>query len=98
MNQLSLRYIILCVLILSVISPARGQSSAGSNIVSRTVLSGDGMKAAEHHVYDNGLAHKGSVPLCSGTNIKLKLMETTVDAVTNKHQEEQKRKEEDDNK
>ena len=33
-----------------------------------------------------------------GTNIKLKLMETTVDAVTNKHQEEQKRKEEDDNK
>ena len=33
-----------------------------------------------------------------GTNIKLKLMETTVDAITNKHQEEQKRKEEDDNK
>ncbi len=30
--------------------------------------------------------------------LKLKLMETTVDAVTKKHQEEQIRKEEDNNK
>ena len=48
MNDIRLRQIILCILMLSLISPARGQSSAGSNIVSRTVLS----------------AHKGSVPLC----------------------------------
>jgi len=52
---MSLRHTILCILMLSIIAPARSQSSAGSNIVSRTVLSGDGMKAAEHHVYDNGL-------------------------------------------
>ena len=31
-----------------------------------------------------------------GTNIKLKLMETTVDVVTKNHLEEQKRKEEED--
>ena len=55
MNDMSLRYILLYVLMLSVIAPARGQSSAGSSIVSRTVLSGDGLKAAEHRVYDNGL-------------------------------------------
>ena len=59
MNDMSLRYILLYVLMLSVIAPARGQSSAGSSIVSRTVLSGDGLKAAEHRVYDNGL---GVVP------------------------------------
>ena len=50
-----LRDILLYILMLSVIAPARGQSSAGSNIVSRTVLSGDGLKAAEQCVYDNGL-------------------------------------------
>lgn len=54
-TQMSLRHILLCILMLSVIAPARGQSSAGSSIVSRTVLSGDGLKAAEHRVYDNGL-------------------------------------------
>ena len=35
MNDIRLRQIILCILMLSVIAPARSQSSAGSNIVSR---------------------------------------------------------------
>ncbi|MBR3495466.1 MAG: hypothetical protein IKH37_01925 [Prevotella sp.] len=48
-----LRQIILCILMLSVISPARGQSSAGSNIVSRTVLSSDTARVLEQRVYDN---------------------------------------------
>ncbi len=50
---MSLRQIILCILMTIVIVPARGQSSAGSSIVSRTVLSSD-----------TASAHKGSVPLC----------------------------------
>lgn len=41
MNDMSLRQIILCVLMTTVIAPARGQNAAGSNIVSRTVLSSD---------------------------------------------------------
>ena len=34
MNKIRLRYITLCILMLSAITPARGQRSAGSNIVS----------------------------------------------------------------
>ena len=41
MNDMSLHHIILCILMLSVIAPARGQNAAGSDIVSRTVLSSD---------------------------------------------------------
>ena len=36
MNQMRLHHIILYVLMLSTIAPARGQSSAGSNIVSES--------------------------------------------------------------
>ena len=53
--QMSLRQIILCILMTIVIVPARGQSSAGSSIVSRTVLSSDTTRVLEQRVYDNGL-------------------------------------------
>ena len=52
---MSLRQIILCVLMTTVIAPARGQNAAGSNIVSRTVLSSDTARVLEQRVYDNGL-------------------------------------------
>ena len=52
---MSLRQIILCILMTIVIVPARGQSSAGSSIVSRTVLSSDTTRVLEQRVYDNGL-------------------------------------------
>ena len=52
---MSLRQIILCILMTTVIAPARGQNAAGSNIVSRTVLSSDTTRAFEQRVYDNGL-------------------------------------------
>lgn len=55
MNQMRLHHFILYILMLSAIAPVRGQSSAGSNIVSRTLLSGNGLKVAELRVYDNGL-------------------------------------------
>ena len=55
MNNMSLRQIILCVLMTTVIAPARGQTAAGSNIVSRTVLSSDTTRVLEQRVYDNGL-------------------------------------------
>ena len=55
MNIIKSRYIwILTVLVTAFISPVRGQNSAGSNIVSRTVLSSGGA-VAEQRVYDNGL-------------------------------------------
>ena len=50
-----LRYIILPVLMMSIISPAWGQTSAGSSIASRTLLISDGTKKIEQRVYDNGL-------------------------------------------
>ena len=52
---MSLRQIILCVLMTTVIAPARGQTAAGSNIVSRTVLSSDTARVLEQRIYDNGL-------------------------------------------
>lgn len=55
MDNTILRPIILCILMTIVIVPARGQSSAGSNIVSRTVLSSDTARVLEQRVYDNGL-------------------------------------------
>ena len=65
MNDMSLRPIILYILMMTVIAPARSQNAAGSSIVSRTVLSSDTARVLEQRVYDNGLgAHKGSVPLC----------------------------------
>ena len=55
MNIIKLRHIwILTVLVTAFVSPVRGQTSAGSNIVSRTVLSSGGA-VAEQRVYDNGL-------------------------------------------
>lgn len=51
--QMSLRQIILCILMTTVIAPARGQNAAGSNIVSRTVLSSDTARVLEQRVYDN---------------------------------------------
>ena len=39
----------------AIISPVRGQTSVGSNIVSRTLLSSDGMSKINQRVYDNGL-------------------------------------------
>ena len=55
MNDLRLRQIILYILMTIVIAPARGQTAAGSNIVSRTVLSSDTARVLEQRVYDNGL-------------------------------------------
>ena len=52
---MSLRHIILCILMMTIIAPARSQNAAGSNIVSRTVLSSDTTRVLEHRVYDNGL-------------------------------------------
>ena len=44
MSSVKSRYIwILIVLATAIISPVRGQTSVGSNIVSRTLLSSDGM-------------------------------------------------------
>lgn len=55
MDNTILRPIILYILMMSVIAPARGQNAAGSNIVSRTVLSSDTARVLEQRVYDNGL-------------------------------------------
>lgn len=55
MDNTILRPIILYILMMSVIAPARGQNAAGSNIVSRTVLSSDTTRVFEQRVYDNGL-------------------------------------------
>ena len=51
--QMRVLLLFLSYLVTAIISPVRGQTSAGSNIVSRTVLSGGGV--AEQRVYDNGL-------------------------------------------
>lgn len=53
--RMRLRYIILPVLMMSIIAPAQGQTSAGSSIASRTLLISDGTKKIEQRVYDNGL-------------------------------------------
>ena len=37
------------------LAPAYGQSIAGSSIASKTLLSSDGARKVEQHVYDNGL-------------------------------------------
>ena len=55
MNNMSLRQIIVPMLGMLLFSPARGQSSAGSSILSRTVLSSDTARVLEQRVYDNGL-------------------------------------------
>ncbi len=53
--SMSLRHFFLCIWMTAIISPSLGQTEAGSSIVSRTVLSDDGLNTAEHCVYDNGL-------------------------------------------
>ena len=55
MDNMRLRYILLSVLALALIVPSQAQDEAGSNIVSKTMLSADGSKAIEQRVYDNGL-------------------------------------------
>lgn len=52
---MSLRPIILYILMMTVIAPARSQNAAGSSIVSRTVPSSDTARVLEQRVYDNGL-------------------------------------------
>lgn len=46
---------VLYILMTLFILPISGQETAGSNIVSRTLLQSDGSKAIEQRVYDNGL-------------------------------------------
>ena len=53
--SMRLRYILFSVLTLLLFTPVRAQVPAGSNIVSRTMLSSDSTKAVEQRVYDNGL-------------------------------------------
>ena len=53
--NISLRPLILSVLMTLFILPVSGQETAGSNIVSRTLLQSDGSKAIQQRVYDNGL-------------------------------------------
>ena len=56
MSSIIKKYIwIQIVLVTAIISPVRGQTSVGSNIVSRTLLSSDGMSKINQRVYDNGL-------------------------------------------
>ena len=56
MSSIKSRYIwILIALVTAIISPVRGQTSAGSNIVSRTLLSSNGTSKINQRVYDNGL-------------------------------------------
>lgn len=59
------RYIwILNVLVMLFITSARGQTTPGSNIVSRTYLSSDSTRMLVQRVYDNGL---GDVIVGDGT-------------------------------
>ena len=53
--QMRLCHVILYILMLSAIAPARGQTSGGSSIASLTVLSSDTARVLEQRVYDNGL-------------------------------------------
>ena len=53
--QMRLRYLFLYVLMSVFIAPAEAQTSAGSNIASRTRLLSDGTRKVEQRVYDNGL-------------------------------------------
>ena len=55
MNKIRLRYLFLYVLMAVFITPAEAQTSAGSNIASRTRLLSDGTRKVEQRVYDNGL-------------------------------------------
>ena len=56
MNSMSLRHTILFFLTAAVVVPASAQTmAAGSDIVSRTLLSSYGTRAVEQRVYDNGL-------------------------------------------
>ena len=52
---MSLRPLLLSILMTLFILPVSGQETAGSNIVSRTLLLSDGSKSIEQRVYDNGL-------------------------------------------
>jgi len=55
MKSMRQRHIILFLLMTLFILPVSSQETAGSNIVSRTLLLSDGSKAIEQRVYDNGL-------------------------------------------
>jgi RHS repeat-associated protein len=55
MSKTYSKYILLVLIIMAAVASVQAQSVPGSNIVSRTVLSSDGVKAVEQRVYDNGL-------------------------------------------
>ena len=56
MSTIKSRYIwILIILVSLLVTPLHGQSTPGSNIVSKTQLSSDSTRMLVQRVYDNGL-------------------------------------------
>ena len=55
MTDMRFRHIFTYILMAAFLAPAYGHSIAGSSIASKTLLSSDGARKVEQHVYDNGL-------------------------------------------
>ena len=64
MTDMRFRHIFTYILMAAFLAPAYGQSIAGSSIASKTLLSSDGARKVEQHVYEfNGVGSTDYFPV-----------------------------------